>query len=485
MGWNQYWKPAECHAVDPPDWLRAVRKAAQEQAEDCEPITAKQVDLRIRMAPQRARPGADQWQVAQWRSLPWAAKEELADLLNECEKSQAYPEQVLLNVLCQLDKATGGKRTICLTASLYRLHMSIRKGRLQQFEQERAGLWDSAVKGSSCLRAALQRAILGDVAQTLGASMGLLLWDARKFYETIRPEHIARAGLQLGYDPTLLSLGLLVHMAARVLTDAAGISQVVVPTCSILAGCVQSVCWTRLLLYDLLEELHAAYRPVQIRSWVDDLAQWMVGSTKAVVQQMSSCGVALAEGFSKLGFEIADKSVILGTGNEVTNGIFNLLQLGGVHVRTSEADRDLGIDVTLGRQRRTSTQQRRLVKSQTRSKRLRILTKADKRTRSLLYTNVRPAGVWGLQAMGLAPSVLERTRGTWAAASGVHRKGGCTTMAICIDFHMDNDPLVTIPLELLMTWIDIWNDLPEIHRGIRLAWQQIRDRLLHAPGDGY
>ena len=65
---------------------------AAEKAGDMPPITAKQVSMRIRGAPKKTKPGADRWQVAQWRNLTQGSAEEQADVLNECKKAHMYPE---------------------------------------------------------------------------------------------------------------------------------------------------------------------------------------------------------------------------------------------------------------------------------------------------------------------------------------------------------------------------------------------------------
>eukprot|EP00974_Lingulodinium_polyedra_P052430 5044504-Lingulodinium_polyedra.AAC.1 len=65
----------------------------------------------------------------------------------------------------------------------------------------------------------------------------------------------------------VLYMGMMVHMAARVISADGAVSRQVVPSNSILAGCMQSVCWTRLYLWDILDEAHRSYRPVSIKAW--------------------------------------------------------------------------------------------------------------------------------------------------------------------------------------------------------------------------
>eukprot|EP00973_Karenia_brevis_P049633 6889706-Karenia_brevis.AAC.1 len=66
-----------------------------------------------------------------------------------------------------------------------------------------------------------------------------------KFYDLLLPEVIAGFGLKHKYPPTELYMGLMVHMSARSIKSQRCYSKVVVPRRSIIAGCVQSVAWTR------------------------------------------------------------------------------------------------------------------------------------------------------------------------------------------------------------------------------------------------
>jgi hypothetical protein len=93
-----------------------------------------------------------------------------------------------------------------------------------------------------------------------------------KFYDTIQPGLVAKEGRKLGYPVPELFLGILVHRSSRILRAKGGVSGYVSPGCSILAGCMQSTAWARVVLYDLLERAHSQFA-VNIQSWVDDLTQ--------------------------------------------------------------------------------------------------------------------------------------------------------------------------------------------------------------------
>eukprot|EP00975_Prorocentrum_lima_P006837 1470161-Prorocentrum_lima.AAC.1 len=54
----------------------------------------------------------------------------------------------------------------------------------------------------------------------------------------------------------MTSLGLAVHVAARMVVFDGCVGEAVLPTHGILAGCMQSVAWTRVLLWEVLDRLH-------------------------------------------------------------------------------------------------------------------------------------------------------------------------------------------------------------------------------------
>ena len=185
-----------------------------------------------------------------------------------------------------LPKEGGGERTITLTFGIYRLLMSIRKPWTSTWEQGAAGFWDSAVRGSSALRAAILREAKSEISGALGSSVLEILWSMEKLYDVMSQEEVARMAIQLQYPTVLLYLGLIVHRSSRVLSIEETCSLPVVPHRSLVAGCMQSVAWTRCFLFDVLAEVHARYRPnLQVHRWVDDLSQRGQGPRAVVLQQ--------------------------------------------------------------------------------------------------------------------------------------------------------------------------------------------------------
>ena len=165
----------------------------------------------------------------------------------------------------------------------------------------KVGFWDTAVKGSSALKTALIREFWNEVCREKGFEVADLLLDMEKFFDTLKPEVLAPKAIGLGYPPIFLYLGLLVHRAARVLKGDGTHSDPQIVQQSILAGCVQSVDWTRAHLYDLLDDLHKGYRPTQVKSWVDDLALRAQGLPGTTAKRAIDAGSALMAGLVSRG----------------------------------------------------------------------------------------------------------------------------------------------------------------------------------------
>eukprot|EP00972_Heterocapsa_arctica_P022109 3252867-Heterocapsa_arctica.AAC.1 len=83
------------------------------------------------------------------------------------------------------------------------------------------------------------------------------------------------------------------HLATRVLKCQGFFSDWIVPIRSILAGCVQSVAWSRVYLFDLLEKIHRDFFPSTIHSWVDDLRQRQSGPAITIMNNMAEAATCL------------------------------------------------------------------------------------------------------------------------------------------------------------------------------------------------
>ena len=82
----------------------------------------------------------------------------LVEIVRQCFVKLAIPTQSLLQRLPLLSKKNGGSRTIAILHTTYRFIMRLVSAHISQWDVKFAGVWHSALKGNSALRARAARA---------------------------------------------------------------------------------------------------------------------------------------------------------------------------------------------------------------------------------------------------------------------------------------------------------------------------------------
>eukprot|EP00959_Pyramimonas_sp_CCMP1952_P055842 1166966-Pyramimonas_sp.AAC.1 len=80
----------------------------------------------------------------------------------------------------------------------------------------------------------------------------------------------------------------------RALEVGGFVSVIIDPGCSILAGCMQSMSWVEIYVYELLDVTHVHDRPVHVKAYVDDITPSMVGQHEQVLSSLVPAAVNLA-----------------------------------------------------------------------------------------------------------------------------------------------------------------------------------------------
>ena len=75
------------------------------------------------------------------------------------------------------------------------------QGIIDTWENQTAGHWDRAIRGSSALRTALRRELGHEVATLLGVACCGIYYDLSRFYDSIDPVQLARKALGLNFHP--------------------------------------------------------------------------------------------------------------------------------------------------------------------------------------------------------------------------------------------------------------------------------------------
>ena len=150
-------------------------------------------------------------------NLPIEARQGIAPILSECEKGLVWRHQVMQNAVALLGKSATDDRPISLTSLLYAVYVKIKKPVIADFDRAHATWWDSAVAGNSCLREGIRRRFVSEVACLNGKHCVDTFLDLEKFYDSIDNVKLIQQALQLKWNPVVLYMSLLVHMAPRVL----------------------------------------------------------------------------------------------------------------------------------------------------------------------------------------------------------------------------------------------------------------------------
>ena len=103
-------------------------------------------------------------------------------------------------------KPKDGDRALGITATLYALYGAITQPALDDWSGARAGFWDTAVRGSSSLRAALLRVLLAEVNAGDGICGAYAFSDFRSFYDFMGWSETIACGRALAYPLEPLAL---------------------------------------------------------------------------------------------------------------------------------------------------------------------------------------------------------------------------------------------------------------------------------------
>ena len=117
--------------------------------------------------------------------LPPEGREELRQLLVECERRGCWPRQLLGVIGATLPKSAGGERIIGMLPLPPKVWSRARSSVTSSWTDGLGAFWDSAIRGSSALRAALLRAVMDETGMELGVAASTLYMDVDNFYDLV------------------------------------------------------------------------------------------------------------------------------------------------------------------------------------------------------------------------------------------------------------------------------------------------------------
>ena len=253
-------------------------------------------------------------------------------------------------------------------------------------------------------------------------------------------------GLERSFPPWIRRLSVFGHCGPRAFKERQFIgSWIQVTDLSIIAGCLTSVSHTRNLLYNILEEMHKSYQPVEIKTWVDDCPQVHVGDTSILEDHAPKAAIHFATLLGKRGFTISPKTTLISSNTKTAKVVQTKLKSKGVFVQLAACGRDVGVDFAGGGRRRVTLQASRLAKTKAGGRVLAKMVKSCKEFKKLVFIGVR-SRLYGFAVQGAAPTTIAHARNAVCHPLGVRKPGGCLTTGLALAGLSHKDPALTMPI---------------------------------------
>ena len=421
--------------------------------------------------------GVDIWSPKEWRQLSDERLEGLVTVLKEIDRKVSMPIQALTNIISLIPKPTGGDRPIGLTSMIYVLWSTLKGNAFKHWDEGRQRFWDDAVKGSSALKAALQRRLLDEVTILEGGVVVGLYWDIEKFFDSINIRKLIVLAREQGLDLKTLAIAMQAHLAPRVVKAGGCYGLPVGVSKSILAGCKFSIGFARSSTYWLLDEAHRGKALTMTRQFVDDIAQNTRGRNKRLVEEeFMEVAKNIFEGLKGEGFSVSGKSVLICSDRDMRVSIGKKLRDAGINVKIDSIAKDLGVDAAAGTRRTTKWQRSRIQKVKARAKRVSWMRKRTAKAKKLYLSNLWPAMAYGVSGYGVAPTTLRSMR-TIAGRAALCAEGQCVTTAIALELGGWSDPALSTRAIVIADWAWLWKTAGGNRTRYRVTWHRLKGKL--------
>ena len=181
-----------------------------------------------------------------------------------------------------------------------------------------------------------------ETAITHDEAFALTLLDIEKFYDSVPLASLIKAGLKLGYSPTLLCLNVSICLASRSLKTRNGASEFIQPLRSIVAGLGEANNLAKVVIYAVCEEHTKLHLNVRLKTFVDDMTQFIRGECNKVAVDAAKAAKFLAKGPMNIGYVISFKSQLLTNSDRVEHLVTSALKGVGVEIKIVKHAVDLG-----------------------------------------------------------------------------------------------------------------------------------------------
>ena len=420
--------------------------------------------------------GLDGWSTALLRQIDQQGREDLCQLLRACETTQMWPSSWMAAEARFLDKPDGSERPIMLLNLFYRLWVKARGGDVSAWEREYGSEHDTAIAGSSALRAAMCRAMQVESAVALGQDVVLTFFDMAKFYDSISLLVLITLAREVHYPPLMLLMAILQYMAPRWLKAKGHVSEPVKVFGTIAPGCGQAVALTRPLLHSILSWAASVSPLSTLEAFVDDLVLKVEGPARLAGYLSARITGQLIEKLQDRKLIISEtKTKVVCSSAVAAEATKAALAERGIHLTIANDARDLGVDTSAGKRRAVKVANGRLAAGGRRMLRIRQLARTRKKAK-VLYKPASAQAAWGQQVMGLSGTALKEIRRQALRACGFKAGGLCISSALMALFGERGDPAIRTLCQQVTLWMAAWRTRKSLRTSLYRCWEKLRDQ---------
>ena len=189
-----------------------------------------------------------------------------------------------------------------------------------------------------------------------------------KFYALVAVHDVIESAEVLEYPLVLLVMAIEEYLAPRFIRFEGAVSDGVLPSGGIIAGCGQALPATRALLYEGMKEAHSSVAGVRVRQLVDDVSFRLHGASHTLEEGLPIVILAILRAFAKRTCQANHmKCHVVGSSTALRERLVELAdESGATGMQASWTARGVGHDTTFGAGRSTAVRRWRYNKGRKR-----------------------------------------------------------------------------------------------------------------------
>ena len=442
--WAKVWQPKPGNQVAETAARKTLREAAKAQAQQLGPTGLENLGKVIKKMKQKA-PGPDGWTCQFLKDLDEAGVQGLKEQMIEWERQGRLPGQLCVTLVTMLAKNDKIERPIGLTHYAYRAWARTRWPLYETWAREftQNTPWDKAKKGVSSLDVALARIIRHETARARKQCGVTLLLDIEAFYENIQHEKLISQGLQHHFPAVVLNGAMEIYQGPRYIEGEGVLSAPIRCTQGIIAGCPFAPGLSKLMIHPIIQPMWNKKGIRHIDVWLDDIgidveARNPLHAAKRGQEVFREVKTRLQGEGLTLSIK---KTVFVVTDGKTRKAMNTIREKDEPEVRFQA--KDLGVDTSGGGLRRIATAKGRQSKAQKRKIKLDGLQVGKPGAQIRVFKgSIMSTGLYGHQAMGIAPKRMKWYRHAMAGLLGRQSLGGTD---VVLDMQAkEGDPACTI-----------------------------------------